>query len=37
VINFMPYSFVAVEKLSLRYQLDERRYSCSTPTSFLQP
>jgi len=23
----MPYSFVAVEKLSLRYQLDERRYT----------
>ena len=34
VINFMPYSFVAVEKLSLRYQQDERRYNYSTPESF---
>ena len=34
VINFMPYSFVAVERLSLRYQQDERRYYYSTPNSF---
>ena len=36
VINFMPYSFVAVESLSLRYQIDERRYNYSTPKSFLE-
>jgi len=36
IINFMPYSFVSVERMSARYRLEERRYNYSTPKSFLE-
>jgi len=36
VINFMPYSFIAVEKVSGQYMELERRYNYTTPKSFLE-
>ena len=36
VMNFMPYSFLAVQKVSEAYERQERRYNYTTPKSFLE-
>ena len=36
VMNFMPYSFLAVQKVSETYERQERRFNYTTPKSFLE-
>lgn len=36
VMNFMPYSFMAVEKVGEQYAALEKRYNYTTPKSFLE-
>jgi len=36
IMNFMPYSFLAVNKVSEAYEAQERRYNYTTPKSFLE-
>ena len=35
-MNFMPYSFLAVNKISEEYESQERRFNYTTPKSFLE-
>ena len=36
IINFMPYSFLAIDKLGEQYQTLERRFNYTTPKSFFE-